>query len=144
MRVGCTRQQSNRRARVLKRTERLGTWLAPLYGCGVGGFPCSDSTTSFNLYTGGMFNNYFGAEIGYVNFGKAKHGGGRTEVSASVLSGIPTGKESGWEGSYGAGVGFDLSPRSSIVLEWARHELRFAGVGKREIDTTSIGYVHRF
>lgn len=144
-------------------------------GCGVGGFSCSDSTTSFNLYTGGMFNNYFGAEIGYVNFGKAKRGGGRTEahginlslvgrvpvgpvhlfgkvgttygrteVSASALSGIPSGKESGWEGSYGAGVGFDLSPRSSIVLEWARHELRFAGVGKREIDTTSIGYLHRF
>lgn len=146
-------------------------------GCGVGGFACSDSTNSVNIYTGGMFNNYLGAEIGYVNLGKAKRGGGRTEaqginlslvgklplgssavhlfgkvgmvygrteVTASALSGIPTGKASGWEGSYGAGVGFDLSPRSSIVLEWARYDLRFAGVGKREVDTTSIGYVHRF
>ncbi|WP_066265655.1 outer membrane beta-barrel protein [Hydrogenophaga palleronii] len=145
--------------------------------CGLGGFSCSDNTTSAYLYTGGMFNPYFGAEIGYVSLGKAKRGGGRTEaqginlslvgrlplggsrvslfgkvgtvygrteVTASALSGIPTGKASGWEASYGAGVGFDLSPRSSIVLEWARYDLRFAGVGKRQVDTTSIGYVHRF
>ena len=143
--------------------------------CGLGGFNCSDSTTSFNLYTGGMFTQYLGAEIGYVNLGKMRWGDGsskahginvslvgrvplgafnvfgklgttygRTEVTASPLSGIPTGKASGWAGSYGAGIGFDLTPRSSIVLEWARYDMRFAGVGKREINTTSIGYVHRF
>lgn len=139
------------------------------------GFSCSDSTTSFNLYTGGMFNQYLGAEIGYVNLGKMRRGDGtskahgvnlslvgrlplgafnvfgkvgttygRTEVTASALSGIPTGRASGWAGSYGAGVGFDLTPRSSIVLEWARYDMRFAGVGKREVNTTSLGYVHRF
>ncbi len=144
-------------------------------GCGVGGFPCSDSTTSYNLYTGGMFNQHFGAEVGYVNFGRMARGGGRTEahginlslvgrvpvgmmhvfgkvgttygrtrVTADALSGVTTGRASGWAGSYGAGVGFDLSPRSSIVLEWSRYDLRFPGDGKREVDTTSIGYVHRF
>ena len=143
-------------------------------GC-VGGFSCSDSSTSFNIYTGGMFNQYLGAEVGYVNLGKMRRGGGtskahgvnlslvgrlplgafnvfgkvgttygRTEVSASPLSGIATGRESGWAGSYGAGVGYDLTPRSSIVLEWARYDMRFAGVGKREVNTTSLGYVHRF
>lgn len=141
----------------------------------VGGFSCSDSSTSFNLYTGGMFNQYLGAEIGYVNLGKMRRGDGtskahginlslvgklplgafnifgkvgttygRTEVTASALSGIPTGRASGWAGSYGAGVGYDLTPRSSIVLEWARYDMRFAGVGKREVNTTSLGYVHRF
>lgn len=144
-------------------------------GCGLGGFNCSDSSTSFNLYTGGMFNEYLGAEIGYVNLGKMRRGDGtskahginvslvgklplgafnvfgklgttygRTEVTASPLAGIPTGRESGWAGSYGAGIGYDLTPRSSIVLEWARYDMRFAGVGKREVNTTSLGYVHRF
>lgn len=143
-------------------------------GC-VGGFGCSDSSTSYNLYTGGMFNRWLGAEIGYVNLGRMDRGGGkseahginlslvgrvplgvvhlfgkvggmygRTEVSASPLAGIATGKDSGWEGSYGLGFGFDLSPRSSIVVEWNRYDLRFVGAGKREVETTSIGYMHRF
>ncbi len=141
----------------------------------VGGFGCSDSSTSFNLYTGGMFNQYLGAEIGYVNLGKMRRGGGtskahginlslvgklplgafnvfgkvgttygRTETTASPLAGIATGRESGWAGSYGLGVGYDLTSRSSIVLEWARYDMRFAGLGKREVNTTSLGYVHRF
>jgi OmpA-OmpF porin, OOP family len=144
-------------------------------GCGAGGFSCSDSSTSFNLYTGGMFTQYLGAELGYVNLGKMRRGGGaskahginvslvgrvplgafnvfgklgttysRTEVTASPLSGIATGRESGWAPTYGAGVGYDLTPRSSIVLEWNRYDMRFAGVGKQEVTTTSLGYVHRF
>lgn len=83
--------------------------------------------------------------LGVVHlFGKVGTTYGRSEVSASPLSGIATGKASGWEGSYGAGIGFDLSPRSSIVLEWNRYDVRFVGIGKREVDTTSIGYMHRF
>lgn len=76
----------------------------------------------------------------------AKVGGmyGRTEVTANPLSGIATGKRTGWVPSYGAGVGFELSPRSVILVEWNRYDLRFAGTGKREVDTTSIGYMHRF
>jgi OOP family OmpA-OmpF porin len=141
----------------------------------VGGFSCSDSTTSYHLYTGGMFNRYLGAELGYVNLGRMDRGGGkteahginlslvgrvplgvlhlygkvgttygRTEVTASPLSGLATGKDSGWEGSYGAGIGFDLSPRSAIVVEWNRYQMRFVGAGKQDVDTTSIGYMHRF
>lgn len=144
-------------------------------GCGVGGFGCDSKGNAVNIYTGGMFNRYIGAELGYVNLGRMDRGGGRTEaqginlslvgrvplgvvhlfgkvggvygrteVSASPLSGLATGKASGWEGSYGAGLGFDLSPRSSIVVEWNRYDLRFAGVGKQKVETTSIGYMHRF
>jgi len=143
-------------------------------GC-VGGFSCSDSSTAYHLYTGGMFNRYLGAELGYVNLGEMERGGGKTEahginlslvgrlplgvvhlfgkvgatysrseVTASPLSGLATGKDKGWEPSMGAGVGFDLSPRSSIVLEWNRHQVRFVGAGKQDVDTTSIGYLHRF
>ena len=147
-------------------------WSLP---CGGGPFGCDESNTAFNLYTGGMFNQHFGAEIGYVDFGDFKRGGGRTsaaglnlsleghlplggvnlyakigtiygrtKTSANPLSTLATGKRSGWEGSYGVGVGFDLSPRSMVVLEWNRYDLNFSDVGKRDITTTSIGYVHRF
>lgn len=140
-----------------------------------GGFGCDESNTAYHLYTGGMFNPHFGAEIGYVDFGRMERAGGRTRahgvnlslvghlplggvnlyaklgtiysrtnVTANALSGVATGQESGWEGSYGVGVGFNLSPRSSVVLEWNRYDLTFVGVGKRDITTTSLGYVHRF
>ncbi|MDO9438110.1 outer membrane beta-barrel protein [Hydrogenophaga sp.] len=77
-------------------------------------------------------------------YGKVGGMYGRTEVTANALSGVPTGKRTGWVPSYGLGVGFDLSPRSAIVVEWNRYDLRFAGTGKQEVDTTSIGYMHRF
>lgn len=143
--------------------------------CGVGGFVCEDSDASVNVYTGGMFNPYFGAEIGYVNFGRSERAGGRTrahglnvsligqiplgavnlygkvgtlygrtDVASSPFSGLPSGKASGWEKSYGAGIGFNVTPRSAVVLEWNRYDLRFVGIGEQEITTTSIGYVHRF
>lgn len=147
-------------------------WQAP---CGAAGFACDDSGNAVSIYSGGMFNPYFGAEIGYVNFGRMDRGGGRTKahgVNLSLVgripmgrvslygkvgtlygrtdsdvapaSGLTAGKDSGWEGSYGVGLGFDIAPRSSIVLEWNRYDLNFVGTGRREISTTSVGYVHRF
>lgn len=141
----------------------------------VGLFECSESDTSYNLYTGGMFNPYLGAEVGYVNFGRFERAGGRTrahglnlsvvgqlplggltlfakagamygetKVTASPLSGLATGKDRGWERSYGAGAAFNLSPRSAVVLEWNRYDLNFVGSGRNDIKTTSLGYVHRF
>ncbi len=68
-----------------------------------------------------------------------------TKVSTGVLSDVPSGKRRGLGGVYGAGVGFDFTPSSGIVAEWSRKELRFPGIGGREnVDTTSLGYVHRF
>jgi hypothetical protein len=69
----------------------------------------------------------------------------QTKVSSDVLSGVPSGKHSGWGGIYGAGVGFDFTPSSGVVLEWSRSELRFPGISDRQnVDTTSVGYIHRF
>ncbi|MBK9133501.1 MAG: outer membrane beta-barrel protein [Betaproteobacteria bacterium] len=70
---------------------------------------------------------------------------GRVRVSADPASLVPTGSRRGWGPSYGAGVGWDFSPSSGLVLEWARHEYRFPGAGGRtDIDSMSLGYVHRF
>ena len=83
--------------------------------------------------------------VGPVNlFGKLGTTYGRTKVSADAASGVVTGKDSGWNGAYGVGIGFDLTPSSSIVLEWERHDFDFAGIGRQPVKATSIGYVHRF
>jgi hypothetical protein len=68
----------------------------------------------------------------------------QTRVTADALSGLPTGKRSGWGGKYGAGVGFDLTPTQGVVLEWSRAELQFPGADRQNFDSTSLGYVVRF
>ena len=145
-------------------------------GCGLGGFKCdSNSNLAVNLYTGGMFNDYMGLELGYLHtgnldraggttsaqgvnlllvgrvpmgafsiFGKAGGVYGRTKVSTDVLSGIPEGSKSGGGLSVAAGIGYDLSPKSSIVAHWARNTFKFANEGHPNVDTTTIGYVYKF
>ena len=144
-------------------------------GCGSGGYACDDSELSGYLYTGGMFNDWFGTEIGYVNTGKADRSGGATRsqgvnlslvaraplgpvnlfakvgalygesrVSSGFLSDVQEGKARGWGASYAAGVGFDFTPTSGVVLEWSRNEFRFPGAGRQDVDSTSVGYIHRF
>lgn len=145
-------------------------------GCGTGLYGCDNPNVGVSVYTGGLFNEWLGMELGYMNTGKADRAGGRTSaqgvsvslvarapmgafnvfakggaiygqtnVSSGLLSGIAEGQRRGWGGTYGAGVGYDFTPASGVVLEWARHEFRFPGDGGRQdVDTTSVGYVHRF
>lgn len=143
--------------------------------CGAGGFSCDDKDVGGTVYTGGMFNDWLGVELGYLHMGKVDRSGGRaeaqglnvslvgrlplqqfnlfakggttygrTKVSANALALVPTGKDSGWGASYGAGVGLDVTPTTSVVLEWARHDFHFAGNGKQEVDLTSLGVKYRF
>ena len=145
-------------------------------GCGAGAFSCDDhSNVSANLYTGGMFNDWLGLEVGYLNTGKldraggstsaqgidmllvarvplgafnvfAKAGGiyGRTKVTTDSLSGIPSGTKSGGGLSVGAGVGYDFTAHSGVVLEWARNKFKFAAEGHPNVDTTQVGYIYKF
>jgi hypothetical protein len=145
-------------------------------GCGNGAFGCDNPDVGMSVYTGGLVNQWFGVELGYMHTGTAHRAGGntsaqgvnmslvarapmgpvnifakggaiyaQTKVSSDVLSGVPSGKHSGWGGIYGAGVGFDFTPSSGVVLEWSRSELRFPGISDRQnVDTTSVGYIHRF
>lgn len=143
--------------------------------CGVGGFTCDDGDVAGTVYTGGMFNDWLGLELGYLHMGRAERAGGRTEaqglnvsllarlplqqfsvfakggttygrtkVTADPLALVPTGKDSGWGASYGAGVGLDVTPAASVVLEWARHDFHFAGTGKQDVSLTSLGLKYRF
>ena len=142
--------------------------------CGFGP-TCEDPNVGWHLYTGGMFNQWFGIEVGYIDMGRADRAGGRTrarglnlslvgrapigpvsvfakaggtygrtEVTADLLSGVSTGKDSGTGISVGAGVGYDINQNSSVVLEYGRHDFHFVGIGREPVELTSIGFVHRF
>jgi hypothetical protein len=69
---------------------------------------------------------------------------GRTEVTADALAGLPTGTSKGWGASLGAGLTYEVARRSALVLEWERHDFRFQGQGKREVQMTTLGYRYRF
>jgi OmpA-OmpF porin, OOP family len=85
------------------------------------------------------------APMGAFNaFAKGGATYGRTHVSSDVLSGVSAGTEKGWGPSYGVGVGYDLSQESGIVLEWERHQFRFAGGLKDDVESTTLGFVRRF
>jgi OmpA-OmpF porin, OOP family len=142
--------------------------------CGTGP-TCDDPDAALHVYTGGMFNEWLGLEVGYLNMGRADRAGGRTrahginlslvgripvgavnlfakggatygrtEVSADLLSGVSSGKGRGTGLSVGAGVGYDFGRNSSVVLEYGRHDFHFAGAGRKAVDLTSVGYMHRF
>jgi opacity protein-like surface antigen len=140
------------------------------------GFACDDPDASFHLYTGGSFNEWLGAEIGYLHMGKADRQGGttrghginlslvgtwpvaqsfsvfgkvgttygRTTVSANSAANEPVGDEDGFGLSYGAGVQYDFNPQWALVGQWDRHEMKFAGRGKQDVDALSVGVKFKF
>ncbi len=55
-------------------------------GCGTGLFSCGDKDDVYSLYGGSMFNNNFGLEVGYIDFGSIGRGGGSTEARGLNLS----------------------------------------------------------
>jgi hypothetical protein len=78
--------------------------------------------------------------------GFAKLGGtfGRTEVTADPLSGVVTGTAKGWGASWGAGLTWEASRQSSLVIEWERHDLRFPGAGRHDVQLMTLGYRYGF
>ena len=53
---------------------------------GTGAFPSDNKDTSYNIYGGSYFNNNFGLELGYTDFGKINRGGGQTDAEGINLS----------------------------------------------------------
>jgi OOP family OmpA-OmpF porin len=77
-------------------------------------------------------------------FGKLGTTYGRTETSASPGSTLPTGSESGFGLSYGAGVSYDFTPQLSATLGWDSHDFRFAGTGRDPVRATSLGLQYKY
>jgi opacity protein-like surface antigen len=138
----------------------------------VGGLSCDDPDASFNVYTGGYFNEWLGAEIGYIHMGNADRFGGEQRAQGINLSlvgrlpladrfaltgklgttygrtrtsgtGIATGNDSGWGKAYGVGVSYDFTPNWTGVVQWESHDFHFA-TGKDPVRTTSVGLQYRF
>jgi OOP family OmpA-OmpF porin len=136
------------------------------------GFSCSDPDVGGKIYTGGQFNKWLGMELGYVNFGELERNGGDTKahgVNLSVVGTVPmgtvvsafakvgttygwtktegvigrTGKADDFGLSYGAGLGFNLSAQTQLLVEWDRHNLKFADRDS-DVDMYSVGLKFRF
>lgn len=68
----------------------------------------------------------------------------RTDVSASPLSGLATGSESGFGLAYGLGVEYAFNPKLAAVLQYDEHNLKFVGSGREKVNVTSVGLKLRF
>ena len=77
-------------------------------------------------------------------FGKVGTTYGRTSVSSLPGSGVAAGSENGFGLSVGAGMSYDFSERWSAVLQWDRHDFKFAGAGRENINATTLGVKYRF
>lgn len=55
-------------------------------GSGAGAFPFDKRDTTYNIYGGSYFNNNFGLELGYTDFGKIARAGGTTKAEGFNLS----------------------------------------------------------
>ena len=85
------------------------------------------------------------APMGAFNvFGKVGGNYGETRVSSNPLSGVAAGKARGWGVSYGIGAGYDFDRQNGIVLEYGRDTFRYPAIGRKSVDSVSVGYVYRF
>lgn len=77
-------------------------------------------------------------------FGKVGTTYGRTSVTSTPGSGVPSGDEDGFGLSLGAGVSYDFTDRWSAVLQWERHDFKFSGSGRDNVNATTLGLKYRF
>lgn len=77
-------------------------------------------------------------------FGKIGTTYGRTDTSAVTGSGVSTGRDRGFGLAYGAGVSYDFTPRLSATLGWDSHDFHFAGSGRDQVRSTSLGLQYKY
>lgn len=88
---------------------------------GAGGFPSDNKDTSYNIYGGSYFNNNFGVELGYTDFGKVNRGGGETEaegINLSLVGRLPMSNSFNLLGKVGTTYGrtrVSASPASGLA-----------------------------
>lgn len=109
----------------------------------VGSFACEDPDVGGKIYTGGSWNEMFGVELGYINFGEFNRAGGDTMaqgVNLSLVGNLPltqvlnvfakVGTTYGWSettAGLGSGVrtgdddGFGLSYGAGVGFDLTRN-----------------------
>ena len=79
----------------------------------------------------------------FAVFAKGGTAYSRTDVSASPLSFVSTGHETGWNATYGVGATFAITPTLLARVDWDRTKLSFV-TGDRDVDVLSGGLQFRF
>ena len=77
-------------------------------GNGLGGFPSDNNDTAYSLYAGSTFNNNFGLEFGYNDFGRITRAGGTTRaegLNISLVGRVPLGAAFNVTGRLGSTYG---------------------------------------
>jgi opacity protein-like surface antigen len=84
-------------------------------------FSCDQRDTAWKVYAGGKFNEVFGLEFGYTDFGRINASGGDTNAYAVPLSlvvGTPLGERFGIFGKVGGLYGHtDVTADPSTLLD---------------------------
>ena len=84
-------------------------------------FSCDRRDTGFKVYGGGKFNDVFGLEIGYTDFGRINASGGDTDAWAiplSLTAGVPLGDRFNVFGKIGGLYGrTDVTASASTLLD---------------------------
>ena len=136
-------------------------------------FHCDHHDTGWKAYAGSTWNDIWGVELGYTDFGKINAGGGDTKAYAGNLSltaGLPlgdrfrvfakgggtysrtdvsaaplfeSGKKTGWGYTYGLGAALGITPTVQVRLDWDRYNMDFAN-GTHDVDLLSAGLQVRF
>jgi OOP family OmpA-OmpF porin len=171
-------------------TQRTDTWRMPYErgfwghagisfgqskldaGCPAG-FPCDDKDQTFRLYAGGRFNNAVGLELGVLNPGRFRRGGGETDgwgADAALIAGVPiganssifgklgviysrmevtgfpplrTGKERGFGGRWGVGAQVGLTKEWALRADFDRYRLPLPG-DHEDLETLTLGVQYTF
>ena len=89
-------------------------------GNGLGGFASNKTDRAYSLYAGSYFNNNFGLEAGYTDFGRVSRAGGTTKAqgfNVSLIGRLPLGSAFSALGRLGTTYGrtdVSSSPLSGI------------------------------
>ena len=96
----------------------------PIYGtsCGnIAGLSCSNNGTSVSVTAGDMWSRNWGAELSYLNLGKADRAGGTVDargVNISIVGRLPLGDSFDLEGKVGTTYGIthvNANPTSGVA-----------------------------
>jgi OOP family OmpA-OmpF porin len=121
------------------------------------------------FYARSMLSEHWGTEVGVLDTRTLASGiPGRTQgLNISMVGRAPLGQSLGVFGkigavqamgpggglgmrpagpglSLGAGLSYDFTPRLSATLAWDSVDLRFAGVGREPVRSTSVGLQYRY
>lgn len=99
--------------------------------CGTVAFPCGVSVSLLEKEAWGTDWRFYG-----------RLGPGVARSPATVLG--AAGVDAGVGLSYGLGVSWELSPRTSATVSWDSHDYRFTGGEREQVRATSLGLQWRY